>query len=178
MQPLGEKPKATDMSKSSLIRIMGEVLALTFLLPVHAYAAGSADDQAQILNIEQGIAAAQTAPALCKYFDTNLVFYDITPGVVRGLQAFSSDMVGQYAAIKDFNDKILEIGIEADDHLAFAYSVQKASWIDRKSGKTVRIVFRQTDCYHHINGKWTLVHQHDSVPFDPKTGEAVFESSP
>jgi ketosteroid isomerase-like protein len=87
-------------------------------------------------------------------------------------------MVGQYAAIKDFNDKIVEIGIEADDHLAFAFSVQKATWIDKKSGKSVLIVFRQTDCYHNIGGKWTLIHQHDSVPFDPKTGRAVLDSSP
>ncbi len=115
---------------------------------------------------------------MVKYFDTNVVFYDLTPGVVRGLQAFSTDMVGQYAAIKDFNDKIVEIGIEADDHLAFAYSVQKAAWIDKKSGNGVLIIFRQTDCYHNIGGKWTLIHQHDSVPFDPKTGKAVFDSSP
>jgi ketosteroid isomerase-like protein len=166
------------MQKIKTSSALAQIMAASMLLAGHAYAASSSDEQAQILKIEQGIAAAQTEPALVKCFDTNVVFYDLTPGVVRGLQAFSTDMIGQFAKIKDFDDKIVEIGIEADDHLAFAYSVQKATWIDRKSGKTVLIVFRQTDCYHNIGGKWTLIHQHDSVPFDPKTGKAVFDSPP
>ncbi len=154
------------------------VLAFSIVCGGVAFAASASDEQSEILKIEQGIAAAQTEPALVRYFDPNVTFYDLTPGVVHGLRAFSTDMVGQYAAIKDFNDKIVEIGIEADDHLAFAFSVQKATWIDKKSGKSVLIVFRQTDCYHNIGGKWTLIHQHDSVPFDPKTGRAVLDSSP
>lgn len=154
------------------------VLMVTFVFAGYAYAAASSAEVAQISKIEQGIAAAQTEQQLSRYFDTNVVFYDLTPGVVRGLGAFSADMDGQYAAIKDFNDKIVEIGIEADDHLAFAYSIQQATWIERKTGKKIFITFRQTDCYHNIDGKWSLIHQHDSVPFDPKTHIAIFDSSP
>lgn len=161
-----------------LKRVVTAAQIASLVFAGHAYAAGSSAEVGQILKIEQGIAAAQTEPALSQYFDTDVVFYDLTPGVVRGLPAFRADMDGQYAKIEDFTDKIVEIGIEADDHLAFAYSVQKASWIERKTGKKRFITFRQTDCYHKIDGKWTLSHQHDSVPFDPKTGKADFDSSP
>jgi ketosteroid isomerase-like protein len=33
---------------------------------------------------------------------------------------------------------------------------------------------RATGCYRKIEGRWRIVHEQVSVPFDPRTSQAVF----
>jgi ketosteroid isomerase-like protein len=37
---------------------------------------------------------------------------------------------------------------------------------------------RATTCYRKLDGMWTIVHEHQSVPFDPNTGAASLDLEP
>jgi ketosteroid isomerase-like protein len=166
------------MTKKNVVlaAVQGAALALVFTGAAHA--ASYSAEKAQILSIEQAMSAAQTAPAVLKYFDPNVVFDDMTPGQVRGLKAVGADLTAQFAAVKDVKVQILNMSIDADTKLAFAYSTQTLSMVNAQSGQPESITFRQADAYHRVDGKWLLIYQNISVPFDPKTGKAVFNAAP
>lgn len=151
-------------------------LALIGSLSIHAAAlAAPSENEAAILKIEQDLTVAQTAAAVTAAWAENGVFEDFTPGEVRGLAALRKDLEVQFSQTASFTDQILRIKVEADNHLGFAYSTQHLV-AQGKGVPDVDMVFRQTDCYRKKDGKWQLVYQHLSVPFDAKTGKAVFDS--
>ena len=58
-------------------------------------------------------------------------------------------------------------------------------WYDIKPGEVddgvngtpgIDFTFRETDCFQKKSGKWTLMHQHISLPVDLKSGKAVLDS--
>ena len=72
----------------------------------------------------------------------------------------------------------LSISIDADSRLAYAYSLQKISMTYVQSNQPIGTVYRQVDCYHRVGGKWLIVYQQLSAPFDPVTGKAVLNAGP
>ena len=71
---------------------------------------------------------------------------------------------------KDSEHRDLEIAVDGD--LAFAHCLHHVKPIgeDLPAGHW----FRVTVCYRRIDGRWRVVHEHVSVPFDPTTGKVVF----
>lgn len=47
-----------------------------------------------------------------------------------------------------------------------------------KTGAQVDMWVRATLCCRRIDGRWRIVHDHESVPFDPATGQAVTNLEP
>jgi ketosteroid isomerase-like protein len=37
---------------------------------------------------------------------------------------------------------------------------------------------RSTTCFRKFDGEWKVVHEHNSVPFDPATGTAALDLEP
>ena len=64
----------------------------------------------------------------------------------------------------------------ADTRIGYAYSTQHlvADGVNGTPG--VDLTFRETDCFQKKAGKWTLMHQHISLPVDLKSGKAVLDS--
>src|ERR1700753_2472294 len=48
----------------------------------------------------------------------------------------------------------------------------------RKLGETVSLWYRATVALRGIGGRWLIVHEHHSVPFDMSTGAACLELAP
>jgi ketosteroid isomerase-like protein len=46
------------------------------------------------------------------------------------------------------------------------------------AGKQVDMWWRATACCRKSDSKWTIVHEHDSVPFDMETGKASIDLKP
>jgi ketosteroid isomerase-like protein len=135
-----------------------------------------AANKAAILKIEQDMAAAQTAEQAMATWDKNVVFDDMLPGEVVGYDAVRKDLAAQFAAVSSVDTRILRIDIEADNHLAWAFSTQHLVAPGKNGGPGLDLVFRESDGFVKKGGKWVLMHQHVSVPFDPKTGKAVFDT--
>jgi len=47
-----------------------------------------------------------------------------------------------------------------------------------KTGDQVNMWVRATLCCRRIKGHWRIVHDHESVPFDPTTGQALISLEP
>lgn len=47
-----------------------------------------------------------------------------------------------------------------------------------KTGDQVDMWVRATLCCRRIDGRWRIVHDHESVPFDPATGQALISLEP
>jgi ketosteroid isomerase-like protein len=53
-----------------------------------------------------------------------------------------------------------------------------AHWLSRFTGMPGQPRIRDTAIYQRYEGKWLVVHEHYSVPFDPETSKAVFTLEP
>lgn len=67
--------------------------------------------------------------------------------------------------------EISNLEVEAGDHLAFCYSINRVIAI-RNNGEKIDMCWRSTFCFRLIDGKWMVTHSHSSVPFDIRSGMA------
>ena len=153
---------------------IGAIVAMVAILlnfGVNANAAGSAKDQ--ITAIENKAAAATTTDEAMKYFDENIVLYDVFPGLqykgTAAVRAHEDDFFGNATDIKD---EITDLDVVTDGKLGMARSIQHFTWKD-KAGKAQEATLRVTDVYHKVNGEWKIFHSHVSAPIDPKNGQGL-----
>jgi ketosteroid isomerase-like protein len=150
-------------------------MTLTTLISAAADAASSRDEAA-IMGIERGMAAAQSVNTLLASWDADAVWFDINPGAVVGIAAIRKDAAAQLAGVKNFQTNILRIKIEAGSTVAFAYSVVHFTGDSVNGGAPMDLTLRQTDGFVKKKRKWMLVHQHISLPVDLQTGKPVFNA--
>ena len=140
----------------------------------------TASDEAAILQIERDMAASNTTAAATATWDKDVVLDDmltVQPKIAQyvGLEAARKGFDPQFAAYT-FSVEILRIKVKTDGKLGFAWSTLHATAKGKNGQKPMDIVFRQADCYEKKDGKWTLIYQNLSIPFDPATGKAVFDT--
>ena len=140
-------------------------------------AAAAGNGKAQILRIEETLAAAQNAAQVTPYLDPHFVWDDVVPGEWEGLPAAKAHLAAEYGAVKNLHTRIVKISVDADGALGFAYSIQQISWTAAASGQLVAFITRQTDCYHRVGERWLMVYQQVSFPVDLASGKAVLNES-
>ena len=70
-----------------------------------------------------------------------------------------------------------DVEVFADGDVAFSYSLSHVTG-KQKSGAEVNMWFRTTLGLHRSGGRWLIVHEHSSSPFDPKSGKAALGLKP
>ncbi|MGC1783986.1 MAG: nuclear transport factor 2 family protein [Acidobacteriaceae bacterium] len=70
-----------------------------------------------------------------------------------------------------------DLSIAAGDTVAFSHSLNRVN-ATRIDGKKLDMWWRATICFRKVEGKWMVTHEHNSVPFDTKTGLASLELKP
>lgn len=70
-----------------------------------------------------------------------------------------------------------DLKIEASEDLGFCYGLNRIRGT-LGSGDKVDMWVRSTVCLRKRNSRWTIVHQHTSVPFNAATGEAALDLKP
>jgi uncharacterized protein (TIGR02246 family) len=115
---------------------------------------------------------------------TALFAHDVvTFDVVEPLQHLGVESVRQRAAdwFASFDGPIgyelHDVRVAVEEHVAFASCVYKVSG-KLQAGDELGMWVRATFCFHRIDGEWRITHEHDSVPFDPATGQASLDLSP
>jgi ketosteroid isomerase-like protein len=63
------------------------------------------------------------------------------------------------------------------DDVAFTHSFNRTS-ATLPTGQKIGVWVRYTACFRKIGGKWLLMHDQVSVPFDVQTGRAVLDLKP
>jgi ketosteroid isomerase-like protein len=73
--------------------------------------------------------------------------------------------------------EIAELRIEVEGNLGVCTFLNRCGGID-ESGKEKVCWTRATQVYRNLEGRWLIIHEHFSVPFDMKTGEVLFGLTP
>ena len=73
--------------------------------------------------------------------------------------------------------EIRDLNITAGETLAFSHGLSHVS-ATRTDGGQLDMWWRTTVCFRKIDGKWMVTHEHNSVPFDVKSGKASLDLKP
>jgi uncharacterized protein (TIGR02246 family) len=70
-----------------------------------------------------------------------------------------------------------DLKIVAGTDVAFCHSLNQVDGT-KTDGNKLQMWWRATVCLRKIDGRWTITHEHSSVPFDPATGKASLDLEP
>ena len=73
--------------------------------------------------------------------------------------------------------EIRDLDITAGDDVAFSHGLCHVS-ATKTDGGRLDMWWRSTICFRKIDGNWMVTHEHNSVPFDPKSGKASLDLKP
>jgi ketosteroid isomerase-like protein len=118
---------------------------------------------------------AKGAAAIVEAYTPETVLYDaIPPHPTVGADAIRAirDHVFPYFPAT-FRSEQRDLTVEVDGDMAFVHGLHHVvpERADHPCGATW---MRVPPCYRRIDGRWRVVHEHVSVPFDPMTGQAWF----
>jgi uncharacterized protein (TIGR02246 family) len=103
--------------------------------------------------------------------------------VVNPLQRIGSDASGQRAEewFSSFKGpigyEIRDLNVAVGDEVAFSHGLSHVSATTTDGGR-LDMWWRTTVCFRKIDGKWSITHEHNSVPFDVETGKASLDLKP
>jgi ketosteroid isomerase-like protein len=163
--------------KSRGIAIMATTLLASATLAPPTWAGDDKRAEAAILSIEHAIVDARSADSVAQYFDPQVVMYDFMPPTVRGLPALIAHVKEVFAGMNSFDVQILEMHVTADRELGFANSIQRVIVKDSNGSITLDGVFRNTNCYRKVHGRWLIQYEHISFPVDLASGKVVLQGN-
>lgn len=126
--------------------------------------------------VEQRDVEAMIAPFLKT---DKLVMFDFSVPRSKDYQKLKSDN-DEFVKLMDGRPtcKYLEIHpVLLSKDAAYSWAILKAGG-KLKGGTVMDLTIRSTDVWRKINGKWQIVHEHNSFPADLATGRADLESKP
>ena len=107
----------------------------------------------------------------------------LTFDVVNPLQSVGSDASKERAAewFSSFQGpighEIQSLDITAGEDVAFSHGLCHVN-ARTTDGRQVDMWWRTTICFCKLDGKWMVTHEHNSVPFDVKSGKASLDLKP
>lgn len=144
--------------------------------------APASDTEAEIRSLIDGwIAAAQSKDVgrIMSFYDRDVVAFD----AIGALRFVGADAYGAHwqacmsMCAGETRFETRDLKVESAGDLAVAYALQHCSGTDEK-GETQGGWMRMTTCYRRRGGRWLIVHEHFSAPFDPESGKAAFDLQP
>ena len=109
----------------------------------------------------------------------DIVTFDVLPPLrnagAGGVRGRTARWFGGYTQGPGYEVRDLEV--VAGDEVAFAYYLYRVSGTLSDGGK-VGMWVRATLGLQKRAGEWAIVHEHDSVPFDPESGRALIDLEP
>ena len=110
--------------------------------------------------------------------DGLFVFDVIPPRQYAGADAYHKNWSDLFAGLKGpVKVELSDLSLTSSGNLAFGHVIQHFT-ATGSDGKPVDFIFRTTDVYRKINGKWLIVQEHNSVPVDLATAKADMQSKP
>lgn len=109
----------------------------------------------------------------------DVITFDVLPPLnSRGSQATVDHLqawFGGYDGPIDYSAHDVQVSAQGDlGFCSFLYHVGGTL----RTGDKVNMWVRATLCCRRIDGRWRIVHDHESVPFDPATGQALISLEP
>ncbi|EPC01563.1 hypothetical protein L861_16965 [Litchfieldella anticariensis FP35 = DSM 16096] len=117
--------------------------------------------------------------AISAHYAPGIVAFDaITALQFKGIEAYRQHWETCMAMCQGpMTFELHEVAITAEEHVAFIHALVNCGGTNDKgeheSGWT-----RMTAGYRRIDGRWLVVHEHFSAPFDMSSGKAMFNLEP
>jgi uncharacterized protein (TIGR02246 family) len=94
-----------------------------------------------------------------------ILMFDVPPpSQSKGIEAYKKTWDVFFAWFQDSGVfDISELNVTAGDDVAFATALMRCGGTEA-NGDKVEIDFRLTICFRKIDGRWTVMHEHHSVP--------------
>lgn len=73
--------------------------------------------------------------------------------------------------------EVRDLSITVGEGVAFCHCLYHINGT-RTDGGTVDMWVRATLCLCRVGGTWQIMHEHQSVPFDPESGKAALDLKP
>jgi uncharacterized protein (TIGR02246 family) len=138
------------------------------------------EDEVRAL-IDERVAAvkAKDPGPLAERLADAIVTFDVLPPLnARGKEAVEERAQGWfdgYATPIGYDVQQLEI--HADGDVAFCSFLYHVTGV-LTAGDAVSMWVRATLGLRRLDGEWRIVHEHESVPWDPETGQGVIDAPP
>jgi uncharacterized protein (TIGR02246 family) len=112
--------------------------------------------------------------ALVLHYARDVLSFD----VVNPLQSTGSDAIkkrldewfSSFQGSIDF--EINDLKITASEDVAFCHGLSNVKGTTTIGGK-ISMWYRTTICYQKMDGRWTITHEHDSVPFNCRKRQRI-----
>ncbi len=114
---------------------------------------------------------AHHAPDVLTFDLLDPLRYAGTETVRERVEAWFSSYVGPIGY------DIRDLDITAGEEVTFCHYLYHVSGT-LKTGAGVSMWCRATSCLRNLDGVWRITHEHQSVPFDPETGQASLNLEP
>ena len=140
---------------------------------------GGVDDEQALRDlIERRAAAVGRGDVDGMTADTaeEVVIFDVVPPLrARGRDAAVRRAAEWLASYRDTPRwEVSEVEVSVGGRVGFAHMISHVTGT-MKDGSDVDMWFRTTLGFEHRDGRWLIVHDHASDPFDPSTGKAVID---
>lgn len=109
----------------------------------------------------------------------DIITFDVLPPLrSHGVDAVAAKTQSWFDGYDgDIDYDVRELAVTAAGELGFCSYVYHVGGT-LVSGNAVDMWARATLCCRRIDGTWRIVHDHESVPFDPETGQAQIGLQP
>ncbi len=129
----------------------------------------------QLIADQSAAVCAKDAERIMRHYAAGVVVFDVKPPFQTvGANAWRGTWE---SCLPHFPDSF---GIETRDfRLTISGELAVAHWLFRFTGlaedhPATQTWLRNTTAFRRSEGRWQIIHEHVSVPFDPHTGKAVF----
>ena len=147
-----------------------------------AVEANKNNDEAAIQRLlDDGIRALRdkNIEGVMSLYAQEVVSFDIVPPLrYLGADAFRKLWEEVFSSFQGpIGYELHDLNITVGDDVAFTHSLNRISGT-LNTGQKTDLWLRWTACFRKINGKWLIVHHHNSVPVDLETGRAMLSLKP
>jgi uncharacterized protein YndB with AHSA1/START domain/ketosteroid isomerase-like protein len=136
----------------------------------------SLDDEAQLRKLiadQTGAIRAKDLDRLMAPYAADFVAFDaIPPFQTRGVDAWRQTWAACFPCFPDsFEVETRDLSLTVGGDAAFAHWLFR--FVTPEPHPAAQTWMRLTGCYRKVDGRWRIVHEHCSVPFDPMTSKAA-----
>ena len=116
---------------------------------------------------------------LMSFYSPEIVYFDIVPPLQYvGSRALRSRFLEWFDAYEgSIRQEIHDVTVSAGADVA-ATSMLIRSGGGLKTGHEVDLWVRATSCCRYADGRWSITHEHISVPVDLRSGRAILDLAP
>lgn len=133
----------------------------------------------QIIEARANAMRAGDIDATVKDVSDDVMVFDVVEPLCRqgkaSLRTRAEEWMESYEGRVDWESHDLQIVTDGD--VGFSHSLARVTGT-LKTGAAVDMWFRTTLGFRRIDGRWLIVHDHGSVPFNPESGKASLALKP